>query len=102
MKIIRAYMDINYRDGEAGNVVYFLYDSDVDMIIVNRDVSDVANIYFEDYEFLAPGDIQDYYDNDCYYTWNEITEEEMIREIKTKYGDVAEAEIHDYRIKERN
>ena len=32
---------------------------------------------------------------------NEITKDEMIKEIKVEYGDVAEAEIHDCRIKEK-
>lgn len=112
MKVIRAYMDTDYIDGDGNRTVYFLYDSDVNMLTVNRDISEVANEFFEDHAYLADGysypddwdseeDKQNYYDN-CYYDWQEITKDKMMKEIKAEYGDVAEAEIHDYRIKERD
>ena len=44
---------------------------------------------------------EDNYYNNCYYDWEEITKDEMIKEIDAEYEDVAEAEIHDYRIKEK-
>ena len=111
MKVIRAYIDTNYIDGDGNRTVYFLYDSDVKTNTVDRDISEVANEFFEDHEYLADGydytdgwdskkDKQSYYDN-CYYDWQEITKDEMMKEIKVEYGDVAEAEIHDYRIKEK-
>lgn len=111
MKVIRVYMDTDYIDGDGNRTVYFLYDSDVKTSTVDRDISEVANEFFEDHEYLADGysytdgwdceeDEQSYYDN-CYYDWQEITKDEMIKEIKAEYGDVAEAEIHDCRIKEK-
>ena len=107
MKVIRAYMDTYC---ENKKIVYFLYDSDVNMIMVNRIISDMANEFFEENEYLGGYDYmngwkskedEDNYYNHCYYDWEEITKDEMIKEIDAEYEDVAEAEIHDYRIKEK-
>ena len=112
MKVIRLYVDTDYIDGDGNRVIYILYDSDTDINIINKDIAQIANEFFEDHEYLAQGydyingweseeDEQSYYDN-CWYDYTIITEEQMMREIKAEYSDVAEAEAYDFRRKEIN
>lgn len=111
MIVIKAYMDTNYVDGDRNRTIYILYDNNTDFHIIHKDITEKANEFFEEHEYLAQGynyidgwdseeDEQSYYDN-CWYDFTQITEEQMMKEIRAEYGDVAEAEVYDRRTKEK-
>lgn len=114
MKFVKLFMDTGYVDGDGSRTMYFVFDSNESKRVIADEMRECANEFFDDHRYLADGydydyvtefaneeDEEAYYDN-CYYEYDEIDKESLLKELEDVYGSVEDAEVWDDRDKERD